>query len=104
MSDADDQRQVRQSIENLAGRTAARVLEETRASDRELETAKALGAMGANIMTLMVQQEAMDKKLDNVVAVVNRWKGATALLIIVGGILGYLGNFLMKFAGFTGKA
>jgi len=55
-------------------------------------------------MTLMVQQEAMDKKLDNVVAVVNRWKGATALLIIVGGILGYLGNFLMKFAGFTGKA
>lgn len=71
------------------------------ASQSEIDTAKAIGAMSANIETIMERQDRMDKKLDSVVAMTNRWKGATAVLIIVGGIIGYLGNWILKF---TGKA
>lgn len=65
----------------------------------DIETAKAIGAMGANIVSIMERQERMEKKLDGVVAMTNRWKGATTILIILGGIIGWASNLLLKMAG-----
>jgi hypothetical protein len=69
------------------------------ASQTDIETAKAIGAMGANIVTLLDRQERMEKKLDGVVAMTNRWKGATTILIILGGVIGWGTNFLLKLSG-----
>jgi hypothetical protein len=69
------------------------------ATQIDIDTAKAIGSMSANITTLMERQERMEKKLDGVVAMTNRWKGATTILIILGGIIGWAGNLLLKAAG-----
>lgn len=82
-------------------RASQQAAEYSRAAQSDLDTARAIGSMSANIETLMERQDKMDKKLDAVVAMTNRWKGATAILIIVGGIIGYLGNWVLKL---TGKA
>jgi len=66
------------------------------ASDTEIATAKAIGEMGANIVTIMKKQEEMEKKLDAVVAMTNRWKGATTILIFLGGMIGWVANLFIK--------
>jgi hypothetical protein len=68
----------------------------TGATQADLDTAKAIGEMGANILTIMKKQEDMEKKLDAVVAMTNRWKGATTILIFLGGLIGWATNLLFK--------
>ncbi len=70
-------------------------------SDNDIETAKALGGLSADMKTLLDRTEKMEKRLDGVVAMTNRWKGATTILIILGGIIGWASNILLKM---TGKA
>ncbi len=66
------------------------------ATETEINTAKAIGEMGANIVTIMKKQEDMEKKLDAVVAMTNRWKGATTILIFLGGMIGWAANLFFK--------
>jgi hypothetical protein len=66
------------------------------ATETEINTAKAIGEMGANIVTIMKKQEDMEKKLDAVVAMTNRWKGATTILIFLGGMIGWVANLFFK--------
>ena len=63
---------------------------------QEAETQRLIGEMGANIKSIMIKQDATEKKLDAVVAMTNRWKGATTLLIILGSLIGWVTNFLFK--------
>jgi hypothetical protein len=67
--------------------------------NHDLYVAESLGEIRSKLVTIAERQTTMESKLDSVVAMTNRWKGATAILIILGGLLGYLGNYLMKFAG-----
>lgn len=62
----------------------------------DAETQRLLGSISANVESLMKKQEAMEKKLDSVVAMTNRWKGATTILIMVGGFIGWATNLLFK--------
>lgn len=66
------------------------------ATQTEIDTARAIGSMSANIETLMERTAKMEKKLDDVVAMTNRWKGATGLLILLGGFIGWVTNILTK--------
>lgn len=61
-----------------------------------VETQRLIGQMSANIETIMKKQEEMEKKLDAVVDMTNRWKGATTLLIVLGGFIGWATNLLFK--------
>lgn len=67
--------------------------------EREIATAASLGSLNAKMDLILQRQDRFEIKLDSVVASTNRWKGATALLMILGGALGWLGNFFMKAAG-----
>lgn len=69
------------------------------ATQIEIDAAKAIGSMASDIKTLMDRTEKMEKKLDGVVAMTNRWKGATTVLIILGGLIGWASNLLMRMAG-----
>ena len=64
--------------------------------NNDAETQRLIGEMGANIKTIMIKQDDTEKKLDAVVAMTNRWKGATTLLIIIGSLIGWVTNFLFK--------
>jgi hypothetical protein len=59
------------------------------------DTQRLIGEMSANIKTIMGKQEEMEKKLDAVVAMTNRWKGATTILIFLGGLIGWATNLLV---------
>jgi hypothetical protein len=98
MSAGDNDRQMRESINHIADRAAEGV---TNAHEmaHNLATAQALGAMGANIITLLDRQERMERKLDGVVALTNRWKGASAALILLAGFVGGMSAFLLKLVG-----
>jgi len=63
----------------------------------DAETQRLLGALNANVTSLIERQDRMEKKLDSVVAMTNRWKGATTILIVLGGIIGWAGNFVLRF-------
>lgn len=65
----------------------------------DIQTARDIGALTAQMSAVMTRIDSMDKKLDAVVAMTNRWKGATALLIVVGGLIGYFSNVALKFMG-----
>lgn len=65
----------------------------------DAETQRLLGSLCTDVKHLLARQDEMDKKLDEVVAMTNRWKGATALLIFVGGLIGWASNFLLKAFG-----
>lgn len=67
--------------------------------EREIATAASLGSLNAKMDLILQRQDRFEIKLDSVVASTNRWKGATALLMILGGVLGWLGNLFMKAAG-----
>jgi hypothetical protein len=60
------------------------------------ETQRLIGEMSANIKTIMTKQAEMEVKLDAVVAMTNRWKGATTILILLGGFLGWAANLFFK--------
>jgi len=62
----------------------------------EADTQRMIGQMSANIETIMKKQDEMEKKLDAVVAMTNRWKGATTILIMIGGLIGWVTNLLFK--------
>lgn len=62
----------------------------------DAETQRLIGEMGANIIAVMKKQEEMEEKLDTVVAMTNRWKGATTILILLGGFIGWLTNVFLK--------
>jgi hypothetical protein len=62
----------------------------------DAETQRLLGSMSANIETIMKEQAEMKKQLASVVAMTNRWKGATTILIIAGGFIGWVTNLLFK--------
>jgi hypothetical protein len=62
----------------------------------EAETQRLIGEMGANIKTIMTKQEETERKLDAVVAMTNRWKGATTILIIMGSLIGWATNLLFR--------
>ena len=62
----------------------------------DAETHQLIGEMNANIKTRMVKQTDMEVKLDAVVAMTNRWKGATTILIFLGGLIGWGINLLVK--------
>lgn len=62
----------------------------------DAETQRLIGTMSANIEAIMKKQDAMEKKLDSVVAMTNRWKGATTILIFLGGLIGWVINLLFK--------
>lgn len=64
--------------------------------DSDNETQRLIGEMNANIKSIMEKQDKMEKKLDDVVAMTNRWKGATAILILIGGVIGWVTNLLAK--------
>lgn len=59
-------------------------------------TQRLIGQMSANIETIMKKQDEMEKKLDSVVAMTNRWKGATTILIMIGGFIGWATNLVLK--------
>lgn len=65
----------------------------------ESETQRMLGSLDANVKTLLERTEKMEKRLDGVVAMTNRWKGATTILIILGGVIGWGTNILLKMVG-----
>ncbi len=60
------------------------------------ETQRLIGEMSANIKTIMTEQVEMKKQLASVVAMTNRWKGATTILIILGGLIGWASNLIFK--------
>lgn len=63
---------------------------------REIEVATELGKIGATLESIDTRLEKVEADLKSVVGTVNRWKGATAILVVVGGLLGWLGNFFIK--------
>jgi tetrahydromethanopterin S-methyltransferase subunit G len=62
----------------------------------DAETQRLIGTMSANIEAIMKKQDEMEKKLDAVVAMTNRWKGATTILIMLGGFIGWATNLIFK--------
>lgn len=65
----------------------------------DAETQRLLGSLIADMKTMMEKTEKIEKKLDSVVAMTNRWKGATTILIILGGIIGWASNIVIKMLG-----
>jgi hypothetical protein len=65
----------------------------------DIQTARDVGELTGQMAAVLDRLNKMDKKLDGVVAMTNRWKGATALLIVIGGMIGYLSNVALKMLG-----
>lgn len=65
----------------------------------DAETQRLLGGLAADMKTVMGKVDAMEKKLDSVVAMTNRWKGATTILIFLGGLIGWVSNLFLKAVG-----
>jgi len=62
----------------------------------DAETQRILGQLLAESKTNSERLEKIEKKLDGVVAMTNRWKGATTLLVVIGGFVGWAMNFFFK--------
>jgi hypothetical protein len=62
----------------------------------DAETHQLIGKMNGNIETIMREQAEMKKQLASVVAMTNRWKGATTILILAGAFIGWITNLLVK--------
>ena len=62
----------------------------------DADTQRLIGEMSANIVTIMKKQEEMEKKLDAVVAMTNRWKGATTILFFLCVLICWATNLLVK--------
>ncbi len=55
-----------------------------------------LGEINGKLTGALDRLEKVEKKLDGVVAMTNRWKGATTLLIVLGGFIGWATNLIFK--------
>lgn len=55
-----------------------------------------LGEINGKMSGVLERLDKVEQKLDGVVAMTNRWKGATTILIFLGGILGWALNFVFK--------
>jgi hypothetical protein len=62
----------------------------------DAETQRLLGTLIATTAANTERLDKIEKKLDSVVAMTNRWKGATTILIIIGGFIGWASNLLFK--------
>lgn len=62
----------------------------------DAETQRLLGQLINESANNAARLEKIEKKLDSVVAMTNRWKGATTILIIIGGFIGWASNLLFK--------
>lgn len=62
----------------------------------DAETQRLLGTLIADTRSNSERLEKIEKKLDGVVAMTNRWKGATTILIVIGGFIGWAINLLFK--------
>lgn len=62
-------------------------------------TDRDLGILMGKMDALLERTDKMEKKLDGVVAMTNRWKGATTIIVILGGVIGWASNLLLKMAG-----
>lgn len=60
----------------------------------DAETQRMLGALLADMQTVKDRTKTIEEQLKGVVAMTNRWKGATTILIFLGGLIGYITNFL----------
>jgi hypothetical protein len=64
--------------------------------ERDIEVATLLGRIDATLTSIDARMSKVETDLKSVVGTVNRWKGATAILILVGGLVGWLGNLFVK--------
>ncbi len=55
-----------------------------------------LGEINGKLGSALERLDKVEKKLDSVVAMTNRWKGATTILILLGGFIGWATNLLFK--------
>lgn len=62
----------------------------------DAETQRLLGQLLSESTATKDRLEKIEKKLDSVVAMTNRWKGATTILIIIGGFIGWASNLLFR--------
>lgn len=65
----------------------------------DAETQRLLGQLISTTAANTERLDKIEKKLDSVVAMTNRWKGATTILIILGGFIGWASNFVLKALG-----
>jgi hypothetical protein len=56
-----------------------------------------LGEIKGKMDSVLDRLDKVEKKVDSVVAMTNRWKGMTTILIVIGGGLGWAFNFFAKF-------
>lgn len=55
-----------------------------------------LGEINGKMGGVLERLDKVEKKLDGVVAMTNRWKGATTILIMLGAFIGWATNFFFK--------
>lgn len=55
-----------------------------------------LGEINGKLGSALERLDKVEKKLDSVVAMTNRWKGATTILIMLGGFIGWVTNLIFK--------
>lgn len=62
----------------------------------DAETQRLLGTLIANTEAQAERLTKIEQKLDSVVAMTNRWKGATTIILLLGGFIGWGSDFLLK--------
>lgn len=65
----------------------------------DADTQRLLGEINGTLKGVVDRLDKVEKKLDSVVAMTNRWKGATTILIVLGGIIGWASNLILKAMG-----
>jgi tetrahydromethanopterin S-methyltransferase subunit G len=55
-----------------------------------------LGEINGKMGSVLERLDKVEKKVDSVVAMTNRWKGATTILIFFGGLIGWATNLVIK--------
>jgi hypothetical protein len=68
----------------------------TNIEEHDLHVATALGSIDATLKAFDVRLSKIETDLKSAVGTLNRYKGATGILIIVGGLLGWVANFFFK--------
>lgn len=63
---------------------------------RDIKVAEALGSIDSTLKSIDVRLSKVEGDLKSVVGTVNRWKGATALMVVIGGVLGWLANLFVR--------
>lgn len=55
-----------------------------------------LGEINGKLSGALERLDRVEADVKSVVAMTNRWKGATSILIILGGAIGWVTNFIFK--------